>query len=197
MKHVMTGEMIMHQPATNDGSLRRPPGITILQYSNILTNGREKSERKNVTAPCADNKNSRSRQEDASKSPTTALKDQRALGDRHLFQTAVETPIQNYLKLAISAANRKWHAEDEESVRNSVEHYALDFLRSMSGALCYLTVACQGPMGKPYGQCPHTSSSYVCYLPGMVYVNAHKTHGINFSRAELALAKIPAVRFSL
>ena len=39
MKNFMTGEMIKHQPATNN--VGRPPGITILQYANILTNGRE------------------------------------------------------------------------------------------------------------------------------------------------------------
>ena len=222
MMNGMTGEMIKHQPATNNGSLRRPPGITILQYANILTNGREKIDRNNVCAPGADNKNRRPRQEGTSKSPATALKDQKALGDSHLLQKAVETPIQNYqnefdegenqtenpvlidieqeelkksnaeenlLKLAISAANRKWHAEDEQSFGNSVEQYALDFLRSMNGTLCYLTAAFRMLAKAPWTShmvSVHIRQAAMYAISQGWYVNTQKTHRINFSRAELA-----------
>ena len=158
------------------------------------------------------------------KSLTTTLKDTRALGDSHLFQKAVETPIQNYqnefddgenqtenpvlidieqeelekniaeenlMKLAISAANQKWHAEDEENFRNSVEHYALDFLRSMNGTLCYLTVAFRMLAKTPWTShmvSVHIRQAAMYAISQGWYVNTQQTHGINFRRAELALA---------
>ena len=81
MKNFMTGEMIKQQPAANNGSVRRPPGITILQYANILSNGREKSDRKNASAVIDDNKNMGDRQNGTAKSRATTLKDTQALGD--------------------------------------------------------------------------------------------------------------------
>ena len=98
---------------------------------------------------------------------------------------------ENLMKLAVSAADQKWHAEEEENFRNSVEHYALDFLRSMNGTLCYLTVAFR-MLAKASWTSPmvsvHIRQAAMYAISQGWYVNTQQSHGINFSRAELAVA---------
>ena len=48
---------------------------------------------------------------------------------------------ENTMKQSIHEANIKWHSNDEEEFRMQAGRYALDFLKSMNGTLCYLIVA--------------------------------------------------------
>ena len=47
----------------------------------------------------------------------------------------------NVMKQSIHEANIKWYSNDEEDFRTQAGRYALDFLKSMNGTLCYLMVA--------------------------------------------------------
>ena len=44
----------------------------------------------------------------------------------------------NVLKQSIHEANMKWHAQENEEFRSEAGKYALKFLKSMNGTLCYL-----------------------------------------------------------
>ena len=48
---------------------------------------------------------------------------------------------ENVLKQSIHEANMKWHAHEDEEFRDMAGKYALEFLKSMNGILCYLMVA--------------------------------------------------------
>ena len=48
---------------------------------------------------------------------------------------------ENVMKQSIHEANIKWHSDDEQEFRTLTGKYALDFLKTMNGTLCYLMVA--------------------------------------------------------
>ena len=97
----------------------------------------------------------------------------------------------NIMKQVIHEANLKWHATDEDDFRSSAGRFALDFLKSMNGTLCYLTVAFRMLAKAPWTismVCVHIRQAAIYAISQGWYVNTHLTHGICFSRAELALA---------
>ena len=97
----------------------------------------------------------------------------------------------NIMKLAIHEVNHKWHPDDDEDFRKSAGCYALSFLRSMNGTLCYLTVALRMLAKAPWVSSMvsvHVRQAAIYAISQGWYVNTHLTHGINFCRAELALA---------
>ena len=98
---------------------------------------------------------------------------------------------ENIMKQSIHEANIKWHSKDEEEFRVLAGKYALDFLRSMNGTLCYLTVAFRMLAKAPWTArmvCVHIRQAAIYAISRGWFVNTLATHGIHFSRAELALA---------
>ena len=98
---------------------------------------------------------------------------------------------ENIMKQVIREANLKWHADDEDDVRSSAGSFALDFLKSMNGTLCYLTVAFRMLAKAPWTTsmvCVHIRQAAIYAISQGWFVNTQTTHGICFSRAELALA---------
>ena len=98
---------------------------------------------------------------------------------------------EDIVKQAILEANMKWHANDEEGFRVSAGRFALDFLKSMNGTLCYLTIAFR-MLAKAqwtiHMVCVHIRQAAIYAISQGGFVNTQITHGIHFSRAELALA---------
>ena len=98
---------------------------------------------------------------------------------------------ENIMKQAIREANLKWHANDEDDFRLSAGRFALDFLKSMNGTLCYLTVAFRMLAKAPWTTpmvCVRIRQAAIYAISQGWFVNTQMTHGISFSRAELALA---------
>ncbi len=98
---------------------------------------------------------------------------------------------ENIMKQSIREANMKWHANDEEEFRLSAVSYALDFLKSMNGTLCYLIVAFRMLAKAPWTirmVCVHIRQAAIYAISQGWFVNTLVSHGIHFSRAELALA---------
>ena len=98
---------------------------------------------------------------------------------------------ENIMKQSIHEANMKWHANDEEEFRLSAGRYALDFLRTMNGTLCYLMVAFRMLAKAPWTTrmvCVHIRQAAIYAISQGWFVNTLASHGIYFSRAELALA---------
>ncbi len=98
---------------------------------------------------------------------------------------------ENIMKQAIPEANLKWHANDEDDFLLSAGRFALDFLKSMNGTLCYLTVAFRMLAKAPWTTpmvCVRIRQAAIYAISQGWFVNTKMTHGISFSRAELALA---------
>ena len=98
---------------------------------------------------------------------------------------------ENIMKQSIREANMKWHANEEEEFRLPAGSYALDFLKSMNGTLCYLIVAFRMLAKAPWTirmVCVHIRQAAIYAISQGWFVNTLISHGIHFSRAELALA---------
>ena len=99
---------------------------------------------------------------------------------------------ENVLKQSIHEANMKWHAHEDEEFRDMAGKYALEFLKSMNGTLCYLMVALRMLAKAPWTAkmvCVCTCSTGAIYaISRGWYLKTSNSHGIHFSRAELALA---------
>ncbi len=95
------------------------------------------------------------------------------------------------MRQSIHEANMKWHSNDEEEFRVLAGRYALDFLKSMNGTLCYLMVAFRMLAKAPWTArmvCVHIRQAAIYAISRGWFVNTLASHGIYFSRAELALA---------
>ena len=98
---------------------------------------------------------------------------------------------ENVLKQSIHEANIKWHTDEDEDFRETAGKYALEFLKSMNGTLCYLMVALRMLAKAPWTAkmvCVHVRQAAIYAISKGWYVNTSNSHGIQFSRAELALA---------
>ena len=98
---------------------------------------------------------------------------------------------ENVMKQSIREANMKWHANEDQDFRLSAGKHALDFLKSMNGTLCYLVVAFRMPAKAPWTirmVCVHIRQAAIYAISQGWFVNTLISHGIDFSRAELALA---------
>ena len=97
----------------------------------------------------------------------------------------------NVLKQSIREANMKWHAQENEEFRSEAGKYALEFLKSMNGTLCYLMVAFRMLSKAPWTAkmvCVHIRQAAIYAISKGWYLKTNESHGIQFSRAELALA---------
>ena len=97
----------------------------------------------------------------------------------------------NVLKQSIHEANMKWHAQENEEFRSEAGKYALEFLKSMNGTLCYLMVAFRMLSKAPWTAkmvCVHIRQAAIYAISKGWYLKTNESHGIQFSRAELALA---------
>ncbi len=98
---------------------------------------------------------------------------------------------ENVMKQSIHEANMKWHANEDEESRITAGRYALEFLKSMNGTLCYLMVAFRMLAKAPWTAnmvCVHVRQAAIYAISKGWFVNTSNSHGIQFSRAELALA---------
>ncbi len=94
---------------------------------------------------------------------------------------------ENIMKQSIHEANMKWHSNDEEEFRVLAGRYALDFLKSMNGTLCYLMVAFRMLAKAPWTArmvCVHIRQAAIYAISRGWFVNTLASHGIHFSRAE-------------
>ena len=85
----------------------------------------------------------------------------------------------------------KWHSNDDEEFRVLAGRYALDFLKSMNGTLCYLMVAFRMLAKAPWTArmvCAHIRQAAIYAISRGWFLNTVALHGIHFSRTELALA---------
>ena len=98
---------------------------------------------------------------------------------------------ENVLKQSVHEANMKWHANEDEEFRITAGRYALEFLQSMNGTLCYLMVAFRMLAKAPWTAnmvCVHVRQAAIYAISKGWYLKTSNSHGIQFSRAELALA---------
>ena len=98
---------------------------------------------------------------------------------------------ENIMKQSIHEANMKWHPNDEEGFRLSAGRYALEFLKTMNGTLCYLMVAFRMLAKAPWTMrtvCVHIRQAAILAISQGWFVNTLASHGIDFNRAALALA---------
>ena len=98
---------------------------------------------------------------------------------------------ENIMQQSIHEANMKWHSNDDEEFRVLAGRYALDFLKSMNGTLCYLMVAFRMLAKAPWTArmvCVHICQAAIYAISRGWFVNTVALHGIHFSRTELALA---------
>ena len=102
-----------------------------------------------------------------------------------------DSVAENVLKQSIHEANMKWHAQENEEFRSIAGKYALEFLKSMNGTLCYLMVAFRMLSKAPWTAkmvCVHIRQAAIYAISKGWYLRTSESHGIHFSRAELALA---------
>ncbi len=98
---------------------------------------------------------------------------------------------EHVMKQSMHEANIKWHTNDAEEFRTMAGRYALDFLKSMNGTLCHLMVAFRMLAKAPWTArmvCVHVRQAAIYAISKGWFVNTVNSHGIHFSRAELALA---------
>ena len=98
---------------------------------------------------------------------------------------------ENVMKQSIHEANIKWHSDDDQEFRTLTGRYALDFLKSMNGTLCYLMVAFRMLAKAPWTArmvCVHVRQAAIYAISKGWFFHTLTSHGIHFSRAELALA---------
>ena len=98
---------------------------------------------------------------------------------------------ENVLKQSIHEANIKWHTDEDAEFRDTAGKYALEFLKSMNGTLCYLMVALRMLAKASWTAkmvCVHVRQAAIYAISKGWYVNTSNSHGVQFSRAELALA---------
>ena len=98
------------------------------------------------------------------------------------------------MKQSIHEANMKWHAHEDEDFRDMAGKYALEFLKSMNGTLCYLMVALRMLAKAPWTAkmvCVHVRQAAIYAISRGWCLKTSNSHGIHFSRAELAHAAVP------
>ena len=91
-----------------------------------------------------------------------------------------DSVAENVLKQSIHEANMKWHAQENEEFRSIAGKYALEFLKSMNGTLCYLMVAFRMLSKAPWTAkivcvCAHSTGSNVCDFQRMVFEDQRVT----------------------
>ena len=103
-----------------------------------------------------------------------------------LVRTSV---AENVLKQSIHEANMKWHAQESEEFRNTVSFrnmagkYALEFLKSVNGTLCYLMVALRMLSKVPWTSkmvCVHIRQAAIYAISKGWYLKTCESHGIHF-----------------
>ena len=98
---------------------------------------------------------------------------------------------ENVIKQSIHEANIKWHSEEEQEFRTLTGKYAVDFLKTMNGTLCYLMVAFRMLAKAPWTPrmvCVHVRQAALYAISKGWFFHTLTSHGIQFSRAEMALA---------
>ena len=98
---------------------------------------------------------------------------------------------ENVKMQSIHEVNNKWHSEEEQEFRTLTGKYAVDFLKTMNGTLCYLMVAFRLLAKAPWTLqmvCVHVRQAALYAISKGWFFHTLTSHGIQFSRAEMALA---------